>query len=157
MHKGNFVARNRIVAGLADCLVVAESAEKGGALITAGIAAAYNRDVMALPGRTSDKYSRGCNRLIASNVAALIDGADALIEAMQWKSKPTEGTQEELPVTMSPDEQSIADYLTANGEGCINEMCVTLGIPISRLMTTLIDMEFKGIIITYPGGKYRLS
>ena len=54
--------------------------------------------------------------LIASNVAALIDGADALIEAMQWKSKPTEGTQEELPVTMSPDEQSIADYLTANGE-----------------------------------------
>nr|WP_303428877.1 hypothetical protein [uncultured Muribaculum sp.] len=58
---------------------------------------------------------------------------------------------------MSPDEQSIADYLTANGEGCINEMCVTLGIPISRLMTTLIDMEFKGIIITYPGGKYRLS
>ena len=157
MHKGNFVARNRIVAGLSDCLVVAESAEKGGALITAGIAAAYNRDVMALPGRTSDKYSRGCNRLIASNVAALIDGADALIEAMQWKSKPTEGTQEELPVTMSPDEQSIADYLTANGEGCINEMCVTLGIPISRLMTTLIDMEFKGIIITYPGGKYRLS
>jgi len=76
LHKGNFVARNRIVAGLCDCTVVAESAIKGGALITAGIASAYHRDVAALPGRTSDRFSQGCNKLIADNTAALISDAD---------------------------------------------------------------------------------
>ncbi len=73
IHKGNFIARNRIVAALSDCLVVSESAEKGGALITANIASGYNRDVFALPGRISDRYSAGCNRLIANNIAGLIE------------------------------------------------------------------------------------
>ena len=72
IHRGNFLARNRIVAGLCDFLIVAESAIRGGALVTARLASGYNREVMALPGRISDKYSAGCNELISSNIAALI-------------------------------------------------------------------------------------
>lgn len=155
LHKGNFVARNRIVAGLCDCTIVVESAEKGGALITAGIAEAYHRDVFALPGRISDRYSKGCNKLIKDNVAGLINSADDLVEAMQWHVKPVEGQQNTLQVEISPVEESILDYLRQRGEGSINTMCVELNIPINKIMTLLVDMEFKNLLIPYPGGKYR--
>ncbi len=155
LHKGNFVARNRIVAGLCDCIVVAESAEKGGALITAGIASGYNRDVMALPGRTSDKFSQGCNKLIGDNVAALISSGDDLIRLMGWTTRETEGSQPELPLELTPDEATIIEYLGKHGEGSLNRMCVDLDIPVYRLTPILVDMEFKGLVLPYPGGKYR--
>lgn len=157
IHKGNFVARNRIVAALCDCLVIAESAQKGGALITAGIASSYNRDVFALPGRSSDKYSSGCNRLIASNVAALIENADDLIAAMRWTQKPQEGEQQNLAIDISEEEHAVINYLSMHDDAQINQMCVALNYPIARLMALLIDMEFKGLILTYPGGRYRLA
>lgn len=156
LHRGNFIARNRIVAGLADCVVVAESAERGGALATASLAMSYSRDVMALPGRISDTYSRGCNALIARNQAALITCADDLLSVMGWEAlrAPDEAVQPELPL-LSPEEESIITYLHTNGEGTLNQMCVDLSIPVSRLMAILMSLEFGGHIITYPGGKYR--
>lgn len=157
MHKGNFLARNRIVAGLADCLIVAESAEKGGALVTANIASEYNRDVMALPGRSSDKYSRGCNKLIARNVAQLVECADDVIRCMRWTAVETEGEQQLLSLDLSPDESKVMGCLGESGEASLNGLCVKLGIPLNRLMPLLVDMEFKGLILTYPGGKYRLA
>lgn len=87
LHKGNFVARNRIIAGLSDCTIVVESAEKGGSLITANIAQSYNRDVFAVPGRTSDEQSKGCNQLIQRNQAMLITCANDIVEALRWESK----------------------------------------------------------------------
>ncbi|MCM1517887.1 MAG: DNA-processing protein DprA [Pseudoflavonifractor sp.] len=157
IHRGNFIARNRIVAALSDCTIVAESAAKGGALITARLASGYCRDVFALPGRTSDRYSAGCNRLIASNTAALVENVDDVIAAMRWMPKADEGTQSEMFVELTPEEQIITDYLTGREDGQINTMCVQTGIPIARLMGLLIDMEFKGLILSYPGGKYRLA
>lgn len=157
LHKGNFVARNRIVAGLSDCTVVAESAIKGGALITAGIASAYHRDVAALPGRTSDRYSLGCNKLIADNTAALISDAGSLIAMMGWSARPQEGDQSVIQLALSPEEESIINHLTEKGEDDINHLCVALNMPMHRLMPLLVDMEFKNLILTFPGGKYRLA
>jgi DNA processing protein len=157
IHKGNFVARNRIVASLCDCLVVAESADKGGALITAGIADSYGRDVMALPGRTSDKYSAGCNRLISNNVAALVESADDIIKAMRWTPKVEEGFQTTLSMELTAEEQAVVDYLSQHDEAQINQLCVALNSSVSKLMALLIEMEFKGLILTYPGGRYRLA
>lgn len=155
VHKGNFLARNRIVAGISDAVIVVESAEKGGALTTARIAADYHRDVFALPGRTSDPYSRGCNRLIARNAAALIQSADDLIDAMGWPCKPTSPEQGRLFPEMTPDEQRVVDLLTRQGEAGINRLSVELDINVGRLTALLIDMEFKGLVIKFPGGKYR--
>lgn len=155
VHKGNFVARNRIVAGLCDALIVVESAEKGGALITANLAVDYHRDVFALPGRTSDRYSRGCNRIIGASVAALVQSADDIIEAMGWHVRETAPVQRKLFPEVSPREQTILDVLAAGGDLSINRLSALVDINVGRLTGILIDMEMRGLIIKYPGGKYR--
>ena len=157
IHKGNFLARNRIVAGMAECLVVVESASKGGALTTARIASEYSRDVFALPGRTSDLYSQGCNKLIANNVAHLIGCADDLIEVMGWESTSTEGEQKSLFPSLSPDETIVVEYLRDKGDARINTISVETGIAMPRLMPMMVNLEFKGVVINFPGGAYRLA
>lgn len=158
IHPGNFVARNRIVAGLSDCTIVIESAEKGGSLITAGIASSYNRDVFALPGRANDIYSRGCNKLIRNNSASLITSAEELVSAMRWDTikSPVAAKQMKMFADITPEEQPIVDYLRENNESHINVLCNTLGIPMSQLMNSLIELEFKGIVGSLPGAKYTL-
>lgn len=156
--RGNFLARNRIVAGMVDCLVVAESAaDHGGALHTARLAREYNREVFALPGRTSDHYSGGCNKLIRRQIAMLCGGADDLMDTMGWAGKPVEGDQPQLFRELSPDEQSVIDYLTRNGEGQINTLTAHTGIPVGRLMGMLMELEMDGLVMAVPGSRYRLA
>ncbi len=159
IHPGNFVARNRIVAGLADCTIVVESAEKGGSLITAGIASSYNRDVFALPGRVNDPYSSGCNKLIRNNSASLITSAQDLVSAMRWDTINNNKSARQIEIfpEIAPEEQPIVDFLRKNQETHINVLCNALGIPMSQLMSLLIELEFKGIVSTLPGAKYALT
>ncbi|MBD5225872.1 MAG: DNA-protecting protein DprA [Bacteroidales bacterium] len=155
-HRGNFLARNRIVAGISDAVIVVESgAPKGGALHTARLAMLYNRDVFALPGRSSDIYSAGCNMLIKNNVAHLIENADDLIAVMNWTTRPTEGTQQQLFTELSPQQQQIMDFLHHNGEAQINNLTAALGIPVGQLMAMLTEMEFNGLLLSLPGARFR--
>lgn len=158
-HRANFLARNRIVAGMCDCIVVAESAaERGGALHTAKLGALYNRDVFALPGRTSDHYSGGCNMLIKKQIAALIENADDLIEAMNWKCRPTEGTQNELFPLLTQQQETAVTFLRDNGgEAQINTLVASLGIPPGAVMAMMTELEFKGVVTVLPGARYRLA
>ena len=88
--KEKFVRRNRIVAGMTEATIVIESADKGGSLITANMANEYNRDVFAVPGRVTDKYSQGCNNLIKTQKANVLTNAADLIYMLNWdiKEKP---------------------------------------------------------------------
>lgn len=157
VHKGNFLARNRIVAGMSHCLVVVESARKGGAMVTAKIASGYCRDVFALPGRTSDTYSQGCNRLISLCVAKLVQDVDELIEDMGWPEtkRDTAADQQVLFEPLTPDQEAVAQYLGHHGEAQLNRLSIDLDIPVGRLMSALIELEFRGAVIAYPGGTYR--
>ena len=157
--RANFLARNRIVAALADCTIVVESAEKGGAMVTAGIASSYNRDVFALPGRTTDQYSAGCNRLINRNVASLVTSGDDIIKAMQWEPAPDAGRtarQRELFPEPTDEEEPVYQFLKKhNGDPVhINTIYTTLQIPMSQLLGLLIDLEFKGLVTALPGNRY---
>ena len=78
----NFIRRNRIIAGISDATIVVESAEKGGALITADIAESYHRDCFAFPGRIDAPYSVGCNQLIRNNRAMLLQDAEELVQGV---------------------------------------------------------------------------
>lgn len=158
LHRGNFIARNRIVAGIADATLVVESAEKGGALITADLAGGYNRDVFALPGRINDVYSKGCNRLIAAHKAGLITSAAAFADAMCWeRPSPVFAAVPELFPDLDAEEKRLLDILEEEGDVQINGLMVRTGLAASRIMSLLFELEFKGLVRTYPGGIYRLS
>ncbi len=155
--KGNFVRRNRIVAGMADATVVVESAAKGGALITARLAQDYNRDVFAFPGRVGDQYSEGCNRLIRFNGAGLITSALDFVEAMNWeKIKPKEPVQRELFPDLTPQEEIICRLLLGNDGKPINQIVVESNIPVGMVFSLLCGLELKGVVKQLVGGRYRL-
>lgn len=159
IHRGNFLARNRIIAALSDCTVVAESAERGGSLVTASIAASYSRDVFALPGRVTDEYSKGCNRLIMNNQAAAITCALDLVKAMRWETRelPVMGKELELFPQLTTEQQKIVDTLRKQGDLHINDLAGLMGLPIYRLMATLIELDTMGIIATLPGSRYTMK
>lgn len=156
VHKGNFLARNRIVAGLADVTVVVESDMRGGAMSTARMASAYGREVMALPGRVNDPYSRGTNQLIASRTASLIRDAGDLIDMMNWPRRLAEGSQQELPLEIPDDYVPVLDALNAAPESTVNDLCLTLEIPYAQLSSLLFRMELDDYVVALPGGRYVL-
>jgi DNA processing protein len=151
-EKENFVRRNRIVAGISEATIVIESAERGGSLITANIANDYNRDVFAVPGRTSDKYSQGCNNLIKTQKANLLTSAADLVYILNWeiesKVKPV---QKQLFVSLEADEQKVYDYLLKNGKELMDVIALRCDFPIYKISGMLLNMELKGVIRPLPG------
>ena len=155
----NFVRRNRIIAGISDATIVVESAEKGGALITADIAESYHRDCFAFPGRIDAPYSAGCNQLIRNNRAVLLQSAEELIKAMNWDVQPTAPAtiQRQLFPELSDEESTICKLLEKHPDGLqINTLVVETNIPINRITGILFELEMKGVIRTLAGGMYRL-
>ena len=151
-EKENFVKRNRIVAGISEATIVIESAEKGGSLITATMANDYNRDVFAVPGRTSDKYSHGCNNLIKTQKANLLTSAADLVYILNWEiEKPTKSIQKQMFVTLDVDEQKVYDFLQKNGKELMDLIALECGFPIYRISGLLLNMELKGLIRPLPG------
>ena len=155
----HFVARNRIVAGMADALVVVESKARGGSLITAQMAQDYNRDVFALPGRYNDATSEGCNRLIQSNRAQLITCAEDLISAMQWQPKchqPVQTTMTDMLYDLTPNQQAILNKLRETEDGWhVNQLVVETQLPYNEVVAELMMMELQGIVRGLPGGMWR--
>jgi DNA processing protein len=155
-EKENFVRRNRIVAGMSEATIVIESAEKGGSLITALMANDYNRDVFAVPGRTSDKFSQGCNDLIKTQRANLMTSAADLVYIFNWElqnkndsfSKPI---QKLLFVVLEDEEQKIYDYLQKNGKQLLDIIALECDFPIYKISSILLNMELKGVIRPLPG------
>lgn len=156
INRGSFLARNRIIAGLSDCTVVVESDYKGGALATARIASAYNRDVFAVPGRTTDIYSRGTNKLIASNAAALITCADDLIAHMNWTPAAPKAEQPTLFTPLPPEQQQIIDFITEKPDCTINDICVGLGITYATATDRIFQLELSDRLAMLPGGRFAI-
>ena len=160
-----FLQRNRIIAGLADAVVVVESREKGGSLVTAQMACDYNRELFAFSGRPTDLSSIGCNNLIRSNKAQLINGADDLINAMQWKTKSNSQTTSNLQTTMvglladlTDTQQTILNKLQEAEDGIhINLIVMETQIPYSDVSSELVLLEMQGLVRSLPGGIYRFA
>lgn len=154
----NFLKRNRIVAGISDATIVVESAAKGGALITARLAADYNRECFAFPGSVGAPYSEGCNNLIRNNGAILLQNAEELVQAMQWEEAPKKGTvHREIFPSLTDEEQTVAEYLKSSPDGMqINTLAVKTGFPVNKLCSLLFELEMKGVATPLAGGNYRL-
>ncbi|MDB5195833.1 MAG: dprA [Flaviaesturariibacter sp.] len=155
--KHNFPLRNRVVAGLCDATVVVETAVKGGSMITAKLADAYNRDVFAVPGRTTDKNSSGCHHLIKNNKAILLTDADELLEVMGWKTMtPTPKKQRELFIELSPEERQVIELLQEKETVGIDEINLRSGLSSSTVAAALLNLELQNVVAGLPGKVYKI-
>lgn len=152
----NFVERNVIVAAMSDATLVVESKEKGGAMTTAHIAASYGRDVLAVPGNIHEDKSKGCNKLIKIQVAALIESAKDIGYALGWETARTP-SQQQLLFDLSQQEQEITQLLQQKGKMNIDTLSNELDIPTNNLLPIITQLEFKDIILAYPGKFYSLK
>ena len=161
-EKGNFLSRNRIIAGMTDACIVVESASQGGSLVTARIAQGYGRDVLAVPGRATDRRSEGCNMLIRENVAALVTNAEDILYALNWPSQQVEEEARFLPkeqdlfLQFTPDEQTILSLLEDCEGKQINQLVVESNMPVGAISAILFELEMKGVVRLIAGGRYHL-
>lgn len=153
----NFPKRNRIVAGLCQATIVIETAQKGGSMITANLAFDYSRDVFAVPGRLTDKSFSGCNKLIATNRAAMFTSVADLVQQLGWEDKKKTTIQPSLFRQLLPGEQLLVDYIQSKQNCELDMMSLDLRLPISRLNAELLQLELKGIVRAMPGKKFALT
>ncbi len=156
-ERNNFIRRNRIIAGISDATLIVESGLRGGALITADIAASYNRDVMAVPGRPGDEWSAGCNALIRCNKAALVEGHEDIEYLLGWKPAALAApVQTVLFSGMTDSERKIYEALKTEGDMTVDLLTRLLDMPVNKLSTILLQMELAGLITPCPGSVYRI-
>lgn len=152
----NFPKRNRIVAGMIDCLVVIESALKGGAMITAEIANSYDREVFAMPGRVGDIYSEGCNQLIKTNKANLLVNAADIRYVMRWDvDTKVVAKQMRLFRDFSEDEKKVMDVFAENNVVHIDDIIIGTDLSPSKIASILLSLEFDGVLTALPGKRYQ--
>ena len=158
----HFLQRNRIIAGLADVVVVVESREKGGSLVTANMAMDYDRELVTFPGRPDDVSSMGCNNLIRANKAHLIDSADDLIALMNWSTHTSaaQAIQTTMPGLLgdfSPVQQTLLGKLQEAEDGLnINFLVMETELPYETVSSELVMLELEGLVRSLPGGFYRI-
>lgn len=156
--KGNFVQRNRIVAGMSRATLVIESAEHGGSLITARAAGSYGRDVLAVPGRVGDEMSRGCNKLIRRSIATLVTSADDILSVLGWESAAQKSQKEpRLFPDLTPEQMQVVEALRGSDGLTLNQIVGVTGLAISQLTDIFFDLEDLDVVRKLPGNRYRLA
>lgn len=156
-EKMNFVKRNRIIAGVSEATIVVESANKGGSLITAQLASSYHRDVFAVPGKTTDRFSRGCNMLIKSNKAAMITDAKDLEYVLGWEPKTLRKTvvQKKLFIELEENEKQVLNQLISSDKKLLDQLVKETGYSVHKTIGLLLQLELKGLVKSFPGKKYK--
>jgi DNA processing protein len=156
----NFPMRNRVIAAFSDALIVIESKEKGGSMITAEFANRFNKDVFAVPGRPYEPTSKGCNMLIKSNKAHLLEDATDLIATLRWEPAHCRSTRlvaPELFQEITEEGKTLLEALKLHSDMGIDELGYMLRMRPSALAALLMDLEFKGIVKPLPGKRYTLA
>ena len=156
--KQNFPKRNRLVAGMCDALLVVETDSKGGSMITAEIAASYNRDIFAIPGRITDTTSKGCNELIRENKARLTLSPQDLMEYMNWEGNPTPkpSSATMLFEARSEEEQKLIQCLQEHGTMHIDRLMVIAGLNPKQFHQAILTLELEGLCKRFSGNHFSL-
>ena len=154
-----FPARNRIIAGMCDAIIVVEAAAKGGALITAEIAHGYNKELFAVPGNINRPYSQGCNKLIKEHKAIFLSSVQDLEKELNWDLKAQENLKklENIIEHLNGQEKAIVELLVQNESMLVDELGRKTQTEIYKLSGALLNLELQGIVKVLPGKKYTLS
>ena len=151
-----YIPRNRIIAGVAEGLLVVESPSNGGSLSTAKAADAYSRTIMAVPGRITDSRSEGTNHLIKTNVAQLVTSAADIAKVMGWE---VAGEMPEkmrfAPHEVTPKERAVYNAVADNSDGLsIDKIAEQTAMSISEVSAILLNLELSGVVRQLPGKVY---
>ena len=145
----HFVARNRLIAGLSDILIVVEAKERSGTFITVDRALEQGKQVFVVPGRITDPLSRGCNRLLMEGASLCLSKEDILscfsIEA---------GKDNEKKPNLKGEEKRTYNALDLEGKH-IDALYKELGIPLQSLYSILVKMEIEGYCESFSSSYYR--
>ncbi|MFM2267632.1 MAG: DNA-protecting protein DprA [Bacteroidota bacterium] len=149
----HFPMRNRIIAGLCDAMIVVETPTKGGSMISATLANDYNRDLFALPARTGDRMSEGCNALIKMQRAQLIESGEDVAYFLRWDelAKKHRPTQAQLFTNLTEPQQRVLTVLTSEENHSIDQLSAKLNQKSGELASILLELEFLGLIKAQPG------
>lgn len=154
----NFIQRNRIIAGISPSTLVVETAFGGGSISTATFANNYNREVFALPGKITDKFSQGCNHLIFQNKAIAVSTVKDLIDQIGFNS-PKEKTEElfpcpEIPIQLSENQESIHNLITCHPQISLNDLAEKTEQPTHKILTTILELELLGKVKSLSGRQF---
>ncbi len=157
--KGNFPMRNRIVAGLSDFILVIETKERGGAMITAQLGFGYHKDIGAIPGNAQQVYSKGCNWLIKKDIAHLIEHTADIIDIMGWEGTTKLAPQKQalLFEAFSDEEKIIIDLLSGKRQLHFDDLLLQSKFQHAQLSRILLQLEMMNVLASLPGKQYRMS
>lgn len=162
-YRGNFLERNRIIAGLCDAVFVAESPLRGGALNTAAHARGYDREVLALPGRASDESSAGCNKLISRQLALLATSGKEVAEAAGWeiisrRRTAPDKSQHSIFDIYTGCTKSVYEYLKSQtAPVTVDNIVSHTGISTRDVMSAIGELDLDGLVTRHPGARLSLS
>ena len=152
--RAHFPARNRIISGLSQGVLIVEGKEKSGAMITVNAALDQNRDVFAVPGSIYSPLSAAPNRLIVEGAIPVLSGWDVL-EHYRWAAREDAATAAPRPkLELDPEDDKIVQPLLEQ-ELSFDELANLVDFPIAKLNSHLTMLELRGIIVKVPGGMYR--
>ncbi len=173
---GNFPRRNRIIAALAQAVLVVEAAPESGSLITARLAAEMGREVMAVPGSIDNPHSKGCHKLIKEGAKLVECLDDILQECPQLLQKAplssysiykernessaadaTEPLETAERPSETMDESGKDELLAAMGYDPVHpdSLAQSLGLPAADVYARLLELELDGQIAAMTGGRYQ--
>ena len=159
----NFPRRNRIVAAISDAVIIVETRENGGSMITAKLALQYKKPLFALPGKTTDIKSRGCNTLIQKGSAGLLLHPDDILQSLGWESphkktaSKSKASQQTLLLSFTPEEKLIVDLLTDQPPIHIDELKERCGLTSSAVAAAILSLELQNLLLALPGKMYKLA
>lgn len=142
----NFPRRNRIVSGLSLGVVVVEATDKSGSLITARLALAEGREVLAVPGEVGLERTRGTHRLLRQGARLIESGADILAEVLPWRRSES-ASSGWLP---SADQARVLAGFQSTVEH-VDHLIERSGIAAARVLEILLDLELAGRVARHPG------
>jgi DNA processing protein len=154
----HFPQRNRIISGLSLAVVVVEAAKNSGALITADFALEQNREVFAVPGKVDSATSFGTNQLIKDG-ARLVQTADDIIDELNLElsgrsvNDPYSAVGRGPRPRLTPEEEVIYKNLSEEPK-YLDDVIGEAGVPLSKAMEALLQMQFKKLIKELPGKKF---
>lgn len=148
----HFPMRNRIISGLADAVIVVEAREKSGSLITADCGLEQGKEIFAVPGRTTDTLSQGCNQLIRQG-AGIVTCPDDVLDFFQILPKKKLIVHEKTENGLAKKGKMVYSCLDLQPK-FIDRIAEESGLSLGECLTLLLELELGGYIVQTAGHYY---